>query len=126
MKMKTLGATLVVGLTLTGPALAQTASEAEVFVAQAEKDLAAAEALQPSDPGLALTRAMIAETRGDPRACVAGYSKTLELQPNHKFSLIHRAKCEAHDGDEEHRHAHDGEGTERGATFAGDERAERP
>src|SRR5438046_3138239 len=41
MRMTILRATLAVGLTFSGPAFAQTAREAEVFIAQAEKELAA-------------------------------------------------------------------------------------
>ncbi|MGN6848146.1 MAG: tetratricopeptide repeat protein, partial [Sphingomicrobium sp.] len=66
--------------------------------ASAEKDVEAVQAIDPANRGLDQVRAMIAEQKDDFPACIAGFTKSLQQQPNNDFALGHRATCESTSG----------------------------
>lgn len=57
---------------------------------EAEKDLKAAEAFDPTLPSALGVRAMIAEGRHDYKTAVEVYSKVLKAAPNDPYTLLHR------------------------------------
>jgi tetratricopeptide (TPR) repeat protein len=61
----------------------------------AERDLDTVEAADPNNDGVPGARAMVAEAKREYRACVNGYTKLLERQPNQGYAMTHRAMCEA-------------------------------
>jgi tetratricopeptide (TPR) repeat protein len=69
--------------------------------ALAEKDAAAVERLNARNPVLWRARGLLGVKRGDCKAAVAAFSKSLEIEPNSEFARGHRAQCEHRLGQDE-------------------------
>ena len=59
--------------------------------ADAQSDIATAAQLDPANPVVARVSGMIAGSKGEWAAAIAAFTKSLELEPNNTFSLMHRA-----------------------------------
>ena len=67
----------------------------------AEKDLAAAEAIDSDDAVVARARGLLAENKGDYKTAVAAYTKSLQKDPANSFAVGHRALARSADGDDD-------------------------
>ena len=67
----------------------------------AEKDLAAVRAINPNNYALQRAYGLLSEQKGDCKAAIEAYTKTLEISQNDNFALGHRALCERSVGNDD-------------------------